>query len=75
MADFINPEFCYVYDKNGKCVYCKEGFTNLEGACYTSGEIQKLFNGEDVRARRIFKETTVNNNTTVTNDNSGAKNI
>lgn len=77
MADFIDPEFCYVYDTNGKCIYCKEGFTNLEGVCYTSGEMQRLFNGEDVRARRMFKkETTVNNNTTMnTNNNSGAKNI
>ena len=79
--DYIDPEFCYVYDSSGKCIYCKEGFTNLEGVCYTSGEMQRIYNGGDVRARRIFRSTnnesnnSINNGSTNSNQNKGAQTI
>jgi hypothetical protein len=41
----VQPEYCYIYNSAGICSYCKDGFSNLNGECYTSNEINQIMNG------------------------------
>ena len=55
MRDYINPQYCDIYDEKGLCIYCKEGFSSVDGFCYTPKEIGDIANGMVVDGRRIFR--------------------
>lgn len=51
---------CYVYDQKGKCLICKESFSEYSGECLDTQEFQEVTTGkktlESIVSKRLQKK-------------------